>query len=171
MELNEYVYSDCTIAPADGYFDAAQIYEDMRMADMLECIGLGEHPRLALEQSYEASEEAWTITSSDCRTVASFGVTQSSKGKDVGIIWLLGTYRIHNIKRTFIKHSKEWLDRLMGDYQALTNIVCENNELSVRWLTWLGATWSDVGIENYKQFTIYKSERTSSSPDLLKQLN
>ena len=156
MELNEYVYSDCTIAPADGHFDAPQIYEDMRMADMLECIGLGEHPRLALEQSYEASEEVWTITTKDCRTVASFGVTQSDKAKDVGIIWLLGTYRIHNIKRTFIKHSKEWVGRLMGDYKALTNIVCESNELSVRWLTWLGATWSDVGIDNYKQFTIYK---------------
>lgn len=152
----EYVYNDCIIAPANGEFDAPQIYEDMRMADMLECIGLGEHPRLALEQSYEASEKAWTITTKDCRTVASFGVTQSSKGVDVGIVWLLGTYRIHNIKRTFVKHSKEWIDRLMGDYKALTNVVCEQNDLSIRWLTWLGAVWSDCGIDNYKQFTIYK---------------
>tara|TARA_Y100000385_G_scaffold277914_1_gene325529 strand:- start:2834 stop:3301 length:468 start_codon:yes stop_codon:yes gene_type:complete len=155
MELEEHVYSDCTIAPADGYFDAAQIYEDMRMADMLECIGLGIHPRHALEESYEVSEEAWTITDKDCRTVASFGVTQSNT-TGVGTIWLLGTYRIHNIKRTFIKHSKEWVARLMGDYKALTNIVCESNELSVRWLTWLGAVWSGCGIDNYKQFTIYK---------------
>ena len=87
--------------------------------------------------------------------VGSFGVAPSSK-PNVGVAWLLGTYRIHLIKKTFVRHSKEWIDRLMGDYECLTNLVCKENELSVRWLTWLGAVWTDVGIDNYQQFTIYK---------------
>lgn len=150
-----YVYSDCTIEQANGDLEAPLLYEDVRMADMLECIGLGHHPRLAIEQSYKTSTEAWTIWTKDYRMVGSFGVAASPK-PNVGVIWLLGTYRIHLIRKTFVKHSKDWVRRLMGEYDAVTNLVCKENELSVRWLTWLGAVWTDVGIENYQQFTIYK---------------
>ena len=148
-------YSDCIIKRSDGELDARPLYDDMRMADMLECIGLGHHPRLAVETSYTASTDSWSIWTPDYRMVGSFGVGPSSK-PNVGIAWLLGTYRIHLIKKTFVRHSKEWIERLMGDYSCLTNLVCKENELSVRWLTWLGAVWTDVGIDNYQQFTIYK---------------
>ena len=148
-------YSDCIIKRSDGELDARPLYDDMRMADMLECIGLGHHPRLAVESSYTASTDSWSIWTPDYRMVGSFGVGPSSK-PNVGIAWLLGTYRIHLIKKTFVRHSKEWIERLMGDHECLTNLVCKENELSIRWLTWLGAVWTDVGIDNYQQFTIYK---------------
>ena len=150
-------YSDCVIKRSKASFDGGQLYRDMRMADMLECIGLGHHPRLAVESSYEHSTASWSIWTPDYRMVGSFGVCPSSK-KGVGIAWLLGTYRIHLIKKTFVRHSKQWIYRLMGNYSCLTNVVCKENELSVRWLTWLGATWSDCGIDNYQQFTIYKQQ-------------
>ena len=35
-------YSDCIIKRSDGEVDARPLYDDMRMADMLECIGLGQ---------------------------------------------------------------------------------------------------------------------------------
>jgi hypothetical protein len=149
------VYKDCLIERANGDLEASLIYEDMRMADMLECIGLGHHPRLALEDSYKVSTEAWTLWTYDYQIVGSFGIAPSSK-PTVGIIWLLGTYRMHLIRKTFVKHSKDWVRRLMGEYDSVTNLVCKDNELSMRWLTWLGSTWSDCGIDNYKQFTIYK---------------
>ena len=152
-----YAYDDCTIEQANGELEAPLLYEDIRMADMLECIGLGHHPRLAIESSYKASTETWTIWTKDYRMIGSFGVAPSSK-PTVGIIWLLGTYRMHLIRKTFVKYSKDWVNRLMGDYDSVTNLVCKENELSVRWLTWLGATWSDCGIDNYKQFTIYKQQ-------------
>ena len=151
-----YSYEDCTIHPAVGEFDWLPLYEDMRTQDMLEIIGLGQHPRTALQESYAVSDEAWTIHMPDLRIVGSFGVCQAIRQPHVGVIWLLGTHRMHLIKKTFIKRSKEWIDRLMGDYNVLTNYVMESNELSVRWLTWLGATFTDVGIDGYKQFNIYK---------------
>ena len=150
-----YVYTDCIIERSNGEFDGVQLYEDMRMADMLECIGLGHHPRLAIEESYKSSTEAWTIWTKDYRMIGSFGIAASSKPK-VGIIWFIGTYRMKLIRKSFVKRSKEWVNRLMGEYDSVTNLVCKENELSVRWLTWLGAVWTDVGIENYQQFTIYK---------------
>lgn len=157
-EPKEYVYSDCRIQPANGEFDAPALYEDMRVMDMVECIGLGHHPRKALFQAYEISEEAWTITTTaDTRMVGSFGVT-SSPLPDVGIIWMLGTHRMHRIKKTFIKHSREWIARLFGDYETLTNLVMTDNELAVRWLTWLGATWRDCHVDGFQQFSLYKQQ-------------
>ena len=72
--------------------------------------------------------------------------------------WLLGTHRMHLIKRSFIKYSKEWLNRLFNDsYNVLTNYVMIENELSIRWLKWLGAVFNESNIEGYQQFSFYKS--------------
>mgnify|MGYP006253892231 CR=1 FL=1 len=148
-------YSDCRIEVAQGDFDLPQLYDDMRTMDMLECIGLGHHPRIALKESYERSERAWTILTDAYRMVGSFGVC-ASEDPQVGIPWLLGTHRMHLIKKTFIKHSKEWIERMMGDYDVLTNVVMTDNKLSMRWLVWLGAIFEECSIDGYKQFTIYK---------------
>lgn len=153
------VYNDCRITPAEPWFESSLLYDDMRTQDMLECIGLGHHPRLAIEQSYKVSEQAWTITTLDRRMIASFGVGKSSKPNE-GVIWLLGTHRMHLIRKTFVKHSKEWVNKLMGDYDVLTNLVMTSNELSMRWLTWLGASWTDVDIDGYKQFSIYNNNKS-----------
>jgi len=159
--LKEYVYSDCRIRPADSELDAPALYEDMRVMDMIECIGLGNHPRHAILESYAQSQEAWTITTAeDMRIVGSFGVVQSLIPK-CGVIWMLGTHRVHRIKKTFLKHSREWIDRLYGDYTVLTNLVMEDNELSMRWLTWLGAKWSDCKYDGFKQFNLYKQQSES----------
>ena len=40
-EVEEFVYSDCRIQRADGELDAPALYDDMRVMDMVECIGLG----------------------------------------------------------------------------------------------------------------------------------
>jgi len=157
-EVEEFVYSDCRIQRADGELDAPALYDDMRVMDMVECIGLGHHPRQALLQSYDMSEQVWTITTAeDCRIVGSFGVVPSP-APNVGIIWMLGTHRMHNIKKTFVKHSREWVGRLFGDYTTLTNLVMTDNELSVRWLTWLGATWRDCSVDGFQQFSLYKQQ-------------
>tara|TARA_B100001093_G_scaffold167750_1_gene160426 strand:- start:1614 stop:2081 length:468 start_codon:yes stop_codon:yes gene_type:complete len=155
MVDDEIVYSDCRIQTAIPEFDAVELYQDMRTMDMLEVIGLGHHPRLALEESYKRSTKAWSVCTSEFRMVASFGVCPSDK-ENVGIPWLLGTHRMHLIKKTFIKHSKEWIERMMGDYDVLTNVVMTDNKLSMRWLVWLGAIFEECSIDGYKQFKIYK---------------
>ncbi len=109
-----YVYEDCSIHTAVAEFDWLPLYEDMRTQDMLEIIGLGQHPKIALQESYEMSEKAWTIHMPDLRVVGSFGVSQAIRQPNVGIVWLLGTHRMHLIKKTFIKRSKEWIDRRYG---------------------------------------------------------
>ena len=48
-------------------------------------------------------------------------------------------------------------DRLMTA-RGLTNLVMTDNELSVRWLTWLGATWRDCSVDGFQQFSLYKQQ-------------
>ena len=56
MDDDEIKYKDCIVMKANGYFDAPQLYHDLRTIDMLEIIGLGNHPRLAIDESYNLSD-------------------------------------------------------------------------------------------------------------------
>lgn len=156
MDNEYYTYKDCIVEPANGDYDADALYADMRTIDMLEIIGLGNHPRLALVESYKVTERPWTILTRDYRMIGSFGVANSTI-EGMGVPWLLGTHRMHLIKRTFIEQSKEWLSRLFNDkYEVLTNYIMEDNKLSIRWLKWLGASFNNCDVEGYKQFSFHK---------------
>lgn len=151
-------FNDCSVSEAIIGFDGPALYERMRVEDMLECIGLGFHPREACEQSYELSEKCYSIKTRDYMLIASFGVCPTDDPK-VGCAWLLGTDLMPTIKKTFVKHSKEYLDELMGDYDYLTNIVSMNNKLSVRWLTWLGAEFGESHGSDYRRFIINRKNK------------
>ena len=151
-------FNDCSVSDAIIGFDGPALYERMRVEDMLECIGHGVHPRLACEQSYELSEKCYSIKTRDYMLIASFGVCPTDDPK-VGCAWLLGTDLMPTIKKTFVKHSKEYLDELMGDYDYLTNIVSMNNKLSVRWLTWLGAEFGESHGSDYRRFIINRKNK------------
>ena len=151
-------FNDCSVSEAIIGFDGPALYERMRVEDMLECIGLGVHPRVACEQSYELSEKCYSIKTRDYMLIASFGVCPTDDPK-VGCAWLLGTDLMPTIKKTFVKHSKEYLDELMGDYDYLTNIVSMNNKLSVRWLTWLGAEFGESHGSAYRRFIINRKNK------------
>jgi hypothetical protein len=154
-------YSDCRIRPAIPELDSWRLYEDLRVEDMLEVIGLGHHPRLAIEASFECSQKAYTIMSAtDNNIVASFGVCPTHLER-VGCVWLLGTYRMLDIQRTFIRHSRAWLNEVMGDYSYVTNIVSMSNHLSMRWLKWLGADFLREEPEGYQEFVIFNNNNST----------
>jgi hypothetical protein len=151
-------FNDCRVSKAIIGFDGTALYENMRVEDMLECIGLGTHPRTACEQSYQLSDKCYSIKTHDYRLIASFGVCPTEDPK-VGCVWLLGTNLMTTIKKTFVKHSFEYLDKMMGDYDCLTNYVSMNNKLSVRWLTWLGAEFGESHGVDYRRFTINRKNK------------
>ena len=139
------------IEEAMADLDAPMLYEDLREADMMECIGLMHHPRDAVFSSFEVSSKVFSVKTCQDGLLASFGV--SPRG-NVGIVWLLGTRNFYKIKKKFIKESQQWIDELMDGFDYLTNYVMEANTLSMRWLTWLGATFEDCNIPGYKSFKI-----------------
>jgi len=138
------------IEPAQPDMDAFALYDDMREEDMMECIGLMHHPKDAVYMSFEASEKVYSLRD-DNGLYCSFGVTNAG---NVGVAWLLGTRRLVEVKKYFVVNSKKWMNDLMIGYDCLTNVVMKSNELSVKWLRWLGAEFSDCQFDGYMSFIL-----------------
>ena len=141
------------IDEAQGDMDAADLYEDLREEDMLEILGLMSHPRDAVYMSYATSTKCYSVKDEMNNLYCSFGVAPI-KGTNIGSAWLLGTRRLPNIKKFFLKHSAEKVEDLLDGFDYLTNFVMRTNKLSIRWLEWLGAEFNDCQYENYLSFIL-----------------
>ena len=109
----------------------------MRGADRAEVAALGHTPAGALELSLRAAAEAWTGTVDDEPAVM-FGVADLGEG--IGEPWLLGTERVVRHQVAFLRRNRAYVDRLLmpGRWSTLRNRVDSRNEVSLRWLSWLG---------------------------------
>jgi len=141
------------IDEAQGDMDAADLYEDLREEDMLEILGLMSHPRDAVYMSYATSTKCYSVKDEMNNLYCSFGVAPIN-GTNIGSAWLLGTRRLPNIKKFFLKHSAEKVEDLLDGFDYLTNFVMRTNKLSIRWLEWLGAEFNDCQFENYLSFIL-----------------
>ena len=141
------------IDEAQGDMDAADLYEDLREEDMLEILGLMSHPRDAVYMSYVTSSKCYSVRDEENNLYCSFGVAPIN-GTNIGSAWLLGTRRLPNIKKFFLKHSAEKVEDLLQGFDYLTNFVMRSNKLSIRWLEWLGAEFNDCQYENYLSFIL-----------------
>ena len=141
------------IDEAQEDMDAADLYEDLREEDMLEILGLMHHPRDAVYMSFATSSKCYSVRDEMNNLYCSFGVAPIN-GTNIGSAWLLGTRRLPNIKKFFLKHSAEKVEDLLQGFDYLTNFVMRSNKLSIRWLEWLGAEFNDCQYENYLSFIL-----------------
>jgi len=141
------------IDEAQPDMDAVDLYEDLREDDMLEIIGLMNHPRDAVIMSYACSTKCYSVKDEMNNLYCSFGVA-AIEGTNIGSAWLLGTRRLPRIKKFFLKHSKERMEELMDGFDYLTNFVMKSNTLSYRWLKWLGAEFNDCHLDGYLSFIL-----------------
>jgi hypothetical protein len=139
------------IEPSMADLDAPMLYDDLREEDMMECIGLMHHPKDAVVLSFQTSSKCYSVKTTEDGLLACFGVAPR---EGFGVAWLLGTRNFYKIKKKFVKESRMWVDDLMEGFDYLTNYVMEANTLSMRWLTWLGATFEDCNYPGYKAFKI-----------------
>ena len=133
--------------------DAANLYEDLREDDMLEILGLNNHPRDAVYMSYSCSSKCYSVKDEMNNLYGSFGVAPI-KGTNIGSAWLLGTRRLPTIKKFFIKNSAERMEGLLEGFDYLTNFVMRSNKLSIKWLEWLGAEFQDCQFQGYLSFVL-----------------
>jgi hypothetical protein len=141
------------IDEAQGDIDAVDLYDDLREEDMLEILGLMHHPRDAVYMSYVTSSKCYSVKDEMNNLYCSFGVAPI-EGTNIGSAWLLGTRRLPQIKKFFLKNSKEKVEELLNGFDYLTNFVMKSNMLSYRWLKWLGAEFNDCQYENYMSFIL-----------------
>jgi hypothetical protein len=122
----------------------------MRRADVEEIkAASGKSPREALEFSFDRSNEAWALIY-DGKPAAMFGVGWISILSGMAAPWLLGTDLVQDHYRHFLRGSRWWFARISSGYDVLTNIVDDRNDVSKRWLEFLGFTLDEpqiMGVE------------------------
>lgn len=120
--------------------DVARIAARMRAADRAEVAAShGHDPETALTASLAASTVAWTGWI-DGEPVCMFGVGPIAILAGRGAPWLLGTDLVEVWPRAFLRRCRPCVARMLAVYPYLENFVDDRNEVSKKWLGWLGFT-------------------------------
>lgn len=139
----------------------ADIAARMRPADMAEVMASsGKSPADALAFSLSRSSVAW-VGLIDGRAEVMFGAADLNVLTSTGAPWLLGTDAVERNYRLFLRLSLRWREQLSQRYLVLRNFVDDRNEVSKRWLSWMGFTLFDpipVGI-NGEMFRMFELRR------------
>lgn len=115
----------------------------MRQADRDEIeAASGSTPIHALTFSLRRSSRAWTGIING-RAELIFGVGDLNVLAGVASPWLLGTDEVDRNFIAFARASISARDQLLSRYAILRNFVDERNTASIRWLKWLGCTFSE----------------------------
>ena len=134
--------ADIQIVPARASH-IRSIAARMRPADRDEIAAMsGKTPLQALSYSYRKSSVAYTALIDGVPEVM-FGVGDINVLTGTGAPWLLGTDAVDRHYVAFLRGSVHWRNQLLGRYAVLKNIVDVRNRVSMRWLRWLGFTFSD----------------------------
>ena len=148
------------IVPA-GMDHVAPIAARMREADRREVMASGGHtPHGALMFSLSKSRVAWTAIV-DGQPEVMFGGADLNVLTRTGAPWLLGTDAVERHYRLFLRQSLSWREQLSQRYDVLRNFVDDRNEVSKRWLSWMGFTLFDpvpVGV-NGEMFRMFELRR------------
>lgn len=139
----------------------APLAERMRAADVDEVLAAsGRAPHEALEISLRKSALAWTALIDGSPEIM-FGVGDLNVLTLTAAPWLLGTDAVERHYREFSRRSRDWRDQLLERYAVLRNVVDDRNEVSKRWLRWLGFELSDpaaLGV-NGELFRLFELRR------------
>ena len=131
----------------DAHPDHADYLADkLRDIDNIECMAFGKKPKEALMSAFEHDMATLTVVDKNKKPLAMFGVGED---EELPYIWMLGTKEFPKVaRRDLVKHSKLWISELLKitGGSAETFVHCHNRP-AVRWLEWLGASFTH-------QFTI-----------------
>ncbi|RMH12121.1 MAG: hypothetical protein D6698_15620 [Gammaproteobacteria bacterium] len=112
----------------------------MRQADLNEIAAAGRpDPYEALWNSWQMSEKAYTVFIDEDPALI-FGVVRSSLLEYRGVVWMLGTDALAELgmsKRVRYEMFRQ-LSALVEGYRYVENYVHDRNEVSKRWLEWMG---------------------------------
>ena len=119
----------------DSHVDA--IVGNLRKADRDEVMSAtGKDPDIALIDAWKTSVFRWAILL-DGIVIGVFGVSETSV-KDIGVPWLLGTDKMKEIKISFVRQCKIYIDSMLDRFDRLINYVDARNTDSIKWLRWCG---------------------------------
>jgi len=110
----------------------------LRPEDVTEVLAAGmSSPLEALQTGFDHSSLCLTVEEEDGSICMMMGVVPSGDPLH-GYVWLLGSDFITRKPKTFLTHSKPFLQALHKVRPVLGNFVHAENTVHVRWLGWLG---------------------------------
>lgn len=120
--------------------DIQYIAQNMRDQDVTEVYASGGYtPIDALNQSLECSTLSSIALIND-EPCAALGLVIPSLLGGIGIPWLLGTEKVVQNKKVFMKETKSGILDMLTLCDKLVNYVHKENTVSVRWLKYMGFT-------------------------------
>ena len=118
--------------------DAITMAPNLREADLNEVqAASGLDPCDALTLCVEASVKPY-VAVIDEDPILLCGAVDAHMEPPTGVVWMLGTDRIQEIQRQFLREGKDWLGILHEPFDVLWNLVDKRNELHIKWLKWMG---------------------------------
>lgn len=100
----------------------------------------GRDSREVVIESVERSAMAWAGLA-DGQLVCLFGVVPLSLVGVTGVPWLLGSDAVCSYSRQFLRRNRAYVALMLREYPLLANVVDARNDVSIRWLGWLGFTF------------------------------
>ena len=96
-------------------------------------------PEQAIRHSVGASIESETWLA-DGGVMAIRVVSRGTFLSPYACVWMLGAEGLRRYPIAFLKGSREWVERVLDEYDCLVNYVDGRNKRSLKWLKWLGFT-------------------------------
>lgn len=123
--------------------DAWHIAMNLRDEDLEEIKATSADTALrAITRSYFVSTHCWSVYV-DGVPCAIFGVAPISILGGVGSPWMMATADILKVRRQFVRECRTHVKEMQKLYPRLVNFVDTRNNVSIRWLRWLGFDIND----------------------------
>lgn len=163
MEQQDKFYDqDGIVVRVTKPWDIAYLKDHLRQCDVDEVWASKHHtPEDALKSSQESAVLSLTIIKEV--PIGIFGISPRSFIGAKASVWFLATDDLDKIGRRFAKHSRHFIDMMLGYYPYLFNFVDDRNEKSIKWLKMCGATIEDpkpYGPDNtpFRFFYFYRGD-------------
>ena len=139
---------------------AFELAEKLRESDIFECALGGNTPMQSLISPFRYRRDnvnTYTILKNK-EVIAMFGVVSAQNNLKNGTVWFLASDKIYDNWKYFTKRTKKWTDYFLSDYDFVYNFVPENNTTTIKWLKWLGFSFSnkEIVVRGTKVLYFYK---------------
>lgn len=145
----------CEYEKAKHREDVLYIAENMRAIDRFEVKAFGCKDVLqALEDSISNSEVSVLVKGEKPLCVLGLSLVDSENRRAV---WLLGVDDMKSYKKEFLCYGYLVLTYWFSEFGAMYNYISVDNDKSIRWLKWLGASFSEpflLGGQLFREFIL-----------------
>ncbi len=148
--------------------DALYMVDKLCWGDKIEADALGLSYIDLLVGSFEQSIDAFTAKV-DGEPVSMFGLTKEGLLDTKAIFWILSTEKVFSMSKRLIRHSREYLDIWLKEYDELYNYIHEDNVKALRWAKFLGAEMVPIPNmgkdgETFYKFSFFSEEAKKQRP-------